>query len=438
MGFWRTEDPVLRHNSDGTTTVLKGGMFPHQRRVWESEAYIKALVGGYGSGKSITTIKRGIALCLANGGIPGMIVSPSYDVARKTIIQDMKRLLDGRKIKYEYKVQAKEFQIKYKNINGIIWIGSGDRPDSLKGPNLAWAAIDEPFIQDRDVFLQMMARVRHGSAKHREILLTGTPEQLNWGYDILAGDEAENFDTELIQASSRDNLVNPKVYLESLEKGYDSKMREAYINGEFVDLSSSRIYYGFSRDGNVSDFSYPGEIELRVGMDFNVNPMSATIFYVEGSKVFVLDEIKISDSNTEGMAIAVRKKIEQYNPLQKDTFIKVYPDPTGRARKTSAPVGVTDHTILASKKFTVYSASGIVSQRDSYNACNAKLERAEIIVHPRCKSLIKDYQRLTYEKTKAQLEKQGLTHMSDSLKYAIHYLFPIQIELPRGKFWVDV
>jgi len=123
MGFWRTEDPVIKNHKDGTVEIIKGGMWAHQRAIWESDSYMKALVGGYGSGKSITAIKRGIALSLENAGIPGMIVSPNYDQARKTIVTDMKAMLDGRNIKYEYKVQAKEFRIYYKGRTGIIWIG---------------------------------------------------------------------------------------------------------------------------------------------------------------------------------------------------------------------------------------------------------------------------------------------------------------------------
>ena len=437
MGFWRTEDPVINKLPDGTVEIVKGGMWPHQRKIWESDAYIKALVGGYGSGKSITAIKRGIALSLENAGIPGMIVSPNYDQARKTIVTDMKAMLDGRKIDYEYKVQAKEFLIYYKNLTGIIWIGSGDKPDSLKGPNLAWAIIDEPFIQSKDVFMQMMARVRHASAKHREILLTGTPEQLNWGYDIIAGDEAENYNVFLVQASTKDNKVNPDTYIKSLESGYDTKTKQAYMNGEFVDLSASRVYYAYERAKNVKDVEYDGQ-ELQVGMDFNVDPMSAVIFYVDGSTVNVVEEVKISDANTDAMANRVREIIEHRNPSQVGSYIKVYPDPTGRGRKTSAAVGQTDHTILKDHKFTVLIPSGNINNRDAYNIVNKKLEDGELIIDTSCKQLQKDYARISYDKSKAKLEAEGLTHMSDAMKYAMYYLFPIKFKIERSRKWVNI
>jgi len=422
--FFRLEDPVI---VDGE--LIKGGMFAHQREVWTCGSRNIALIGGYSSGKSITAIKRAIVLSLANAGIPGMIISPTFDVARKTIVIDMILMLEGRGIKYEYREQKKEFKIFYKGLTGIIWLGSGSNPESLKGPNLAWAIVDEPFIQPKDVLIQMKARIRHSGASHRELLLTGTPEQLNWGYDVIAGDEKEQHQFHVIRASTRDNKINPEDYLEDLERSYDSELKKAYMHGEFVDLTGSRIYYGFRIDKNnnyknVRKFDYIAGREIEVGMDFNVNPMSAVLFYREGNNVFVLDEIKIDDSNTDQMAKECRSRVLSYNPNQTG-WIKVYPDPTGKARKTSAAVGTTDFTILEHNMFSIHAPNKSPSTKDSANAVNKKLEDLSIIIHPRCKILMKDFARLSYKITKAKAEKEGLTHMSDAFKYAIHYLYPI-------------
>lgn len=46
--FWRLEDPVLAE--DGT--VQLGGMFEHQRKLWSSKKFIKALVTGYEIGRA--------------------------------------------------------------------------------------------------------------------------------------------------------------------------------------------------------------------------------------------------------------------------------------------------------------------------------------------------------------------------------------------------
>ena len=194
MSFWRQEDPIL----DAAGLVTKGGMWQHQRDWWNSPAFIRALVMGYGGGKTLISGKRAISMARTNAPVPYMYVSPSYKVAKRTIIPTIKELLDGRKIPYRYNKSDFEFKIKAGKRTGIIWVGSGDVPDSLKGPNICGANIDEPFIQDKSVFDQILARVRDPRARIREITLTGTPEDLNWGFDICEGDDRHKYDIELI------------------------------------------------------------------------------------------------------------------------------------------------------------------------------------------------------------------------------------------------
>ena len=86
-----------------------------------------------------------------NSPHPGMYVSPTWALATKTIILTLKELMDRAELDYKFNQQRGEFIID--NWNGRIWIGSGDKPDSLRGPNLSWAGIDEPFIQRKEVFI---------------------------------------------------------------------------------------------------------------------------------------------------------------------------------------------------------------------------------------------------------------------------------------------
>jgi len=424
MSFWRMEDPVFQEDIvDGnkTKTLIKGGMFKHQRAFWASKSRIKLLVGGYGSGKTMTCAKRSIATALHNAPAPIMIVSPSYKVAKRTIIPEIKNLLNGRNIKYEFKVQDSEFNIYYKGRHAVIWVSSGDNPELLKGPNLACAYIDEPFIQDREVFMQLMARLRHPGASLIELGLFGTPEQLNWGYDISEGEDKDDYDIEVIRAKTTDNKANPDSYIESLKNMYDDKLVQAYMNGEFVNLAKGTIYYGFKRDDHIKNFDYIPGREIMVGMDFNVNPMSAVLFYEYDSVIYVLEEIELMNSNTQLMAETVRDRIFSYNKNQTG-WIKCYPDPAGNQRKTSANIGTTDLSILEQNNFTIFAHSKTKSVRDTYNAVNTALYKDKLIIHPRCRALIKGLERLNFE----EFKKQGdLTHMTDAMKYPIHYIMPI-------------
>ena len=93
MSFWNKEPPVIDPDSQA---VLKGGMLPPQREWWDTKGFIRALVAGYGSGKTYIAAKRAIALALYNAPSPHLIVSPSYKMARRTIIPMLLALCQGK------------------------------------------------------------------------------------------------------------------------------------------------------------------------------------------------------------------------------------------------------------------------------------------------------------------------------------------------------
>jgi len=429
--FWRLEDPEIDKK---TKKVIKGGMFQHQREIWNAKNFIRLLVGGYGSGKTLLAAKRAISLALHNAPVPILVVSPSYRVCKRTIMAQIKYLLDGRKIKYKHNIQNQEIIIYYKNLQGIIWFGSGDNPDLLKGPNVGAAIIDEPFIQSVEVFNQLLARIRHPASKHLELLLTGTPENLNWGYEIAKNNE-NKYDIKVVHAATFDNKALPEQFIKQIKSAYDEKLAEAYLLGKFVNLSTGTIYYNFDFNENVQDIKYDGESELMVGIDFNVNPMSAVIFYEKNNTVYILEEIQLPNANTELMAQTLREKIENYNKSYINNQIKCYPDPAGRQRKTSAPVGQTDLTILQYNKFTIYAPNKTNSNKDCINAVNKLLGEKRLIINNKCKNLIKSLEQLDWENLNKQ---QDLTHLADALKYPISYRHPINRPITPQMTYVDI
>ena len=411
MGMWRQEDPVL--NSAGQ--VIKGGMWEPQRRCWNSKAFIKALVTGYGGGKTFFQGKRAIAMARHNPQSPYMIVSPSYKLAKRTVIPTIEELLEGRKIRHRYNKSEFEFKIAG---GGTIWIASGDEPKSLPGPNLCGAGIDEPFLQDRAVFMQMLARVRCRKARHREILLTGTPEDLNWGYDICEGDERDKYDLELIQAASGTNRALPKEYLETLGNAYDDKMKAAYMDGKFVNMTTGRIYYSFDKGRNVQAHAFPPGTPSLVGQDFNVDPMASVLFWVSGPHMHIYQEIELPNSDTD-------HAIKEARDLAKERGSELsvaYPDPSGKARKTSA-LGKTDFTIIKDNGVEVKARLKAPAIRDRMNAVNMKFKAGELTIDPSCKKLIKYLDQLSWEKLRKQ---EAMTHLTDAVGYPVEYLYPIK------------
>lgn len=420
--FWRTEDPIL----DAKGLVSKGGMFEHQRKWWNSPKFMKALVTGYGGGKTLIGSKWSISMALTNAShvdiVPHACVSPSFKIARKTIIPTITSLLDGKKtirkdLSYRYNKSEHEFLIRCGGRRAIIWISSGDNPDSLKGPNLGSALIDEPFIQDREVLDQMIARVRHPLAKIKHIGLTGTPEELNWGYDICEGEDKDKYDVDLIQASTLANKAIDRSYYDRIKKAFTEKAALAYLEGQFVSLSEGQVYYAFDPlpGGNIQDLPDPGG-ELEIGMDFNVNPMAANVFWRVGDKVHIIDEIELPNSDTEEMCSHIKK-------LYPGRVIRnVYPDASGRARHSSAPGGKSDFNYIEAAGFKYWCHTTNPPRRDRYNITNGKLKNKTLTISPKCKKLKHYFMEYSYEK---MLKQQAMSHLLDASTYPIAYLFPV-------------
>ncbi len=238
------------------------------------------------------------ALSILNAPHPCMIVSPTYKMAKRTIIPTIKDLLEGKNVRYTYHSSDHYFTIYHLGHIGTLWVGSGNDPDSLKGSNLASAGIDEPFLQKYEVLTQLSARVREPQATHSEICAAGTPEGIGgWGYDICEGELKDSYDIGVFRAKTSENLALPEHYLDNLRNTYDKKMLEAYFDGEFVTISNLLVYYNFT-DNNVVDLPDPGG-ELCIGLDFNVNPMAGVVFWKHGNRMHYIDEIEQPNSDTE-------------------------------------------------------------------------------------------------------------------------------------------
>jgi len=159
-----------------------------------------------------------------------------------------------------------------------------------------------------------------------------------------------------------------------------------------------------------------------IGMDFNVSPMTAVVAQRAGDQCQIIHEIVLMNSNTQEIMDEINRKYEGRQGA-------VHPDPSGVARKTSAPVGETDFTLIEQAGWPVYRATTylLVDRINSVNAmlCNAQGQR-RLLISPSCTHLIKALDGLTYKQdTKLPDKSSGLQHITDALGYLIMGAFPM-------------
>ena len=413
--FWRTDDPTL----DARGLVVKGGMWRHQREWWELKNFIRILVGGYGSGKTIELCKRMISLALINAPVPVAIVSPTFPMARQTTIRTLVELLKGKEtlikgFTWKHNKSTFEFEIRHGGRTGTILIYSGDHPERLKGPNLSAAGIDEPFLQDEEVFTQMVARVRHPDSKRIEINLTGTPEQLNWGYDLAEGELNDRHDVGVVRGSTRDNRALDTEYTKRLEGSFDDKAQAAYIDGEFVNLAAGLVFHAFDPTKHIIKRQIPDSAALWLGMDFNVNPMAFVVGYETGDGLHILRDYEIPNSDTQD---ACRVALSDFPKLG-----EVFPDPSCRQRSTSSPGGKTDEHYLREAGLHVSAPTAPWPLRDSFNAVNGAFRNGKLTISPECKRLKKYLCTFSHELMPRQ---ESMKHLLDAMRYPVTSMFPV-------------
>lgn len=413
------EDPEL--DSDGA--VMRGGMWPHQREWWNMPNFVKALVTGYGGGKTMTLGKRAIFTALVNAPVPVMTVSPTYPMAEATVVETITELLDGRctlEKHMKFRLLKKtpfQFDITNRSRSASIKCYSGEKPARLKGPNIGPAYIDEPFIQHHDVYKQVIARVRHPLAKLKEIGLTGTPEGVvGWGFELCEGEMGAKQKVGLVQASTTENRALSPDYVERMESAYDDAALAAYRDGQFVNMAQGRVYHSFDSTVHVKDEEMPDGAELCVGMDFNVDPMAYVVFWRKGQRVHFVAEYERPDSDAEECASYIRD--------EQPTVRKIYADASGAQRSHAGGKGKSAHAYLRKAGFQVVCRPSNPAIVDRVNAVNGGFRHGRVTVARECRKL-RSYLLANTHKEKHKKSQEAMGHLLDAFGYPIAYLFPV-------------
>lgn len=355
-------------------------------------------------------------------------VSPSYRMSKTIVFKKLKnKLLDLRWVK---KINETELSFLLKN-GSTISLKGADNYDSLRGVGLDGLVMDEAADIDSEAWVEVLRPAladRQGTA-----LFLGTPKGLNWFKDLF--DQAEQFPNEWASFSftTLDGGQVSEEEIASARRDMDQRTFEQEFLASFVNFSG-RVFYAFDRKYNLKTWEGPLPREIHIGMDFNIDPMSAIVAVKQNNVLHVIDEIKIYGSNTDEMVDEIKTRYAQM-------AIAVYPDPAGKAGSTKAG-GRTDHSILRTAGFTVKAPHSHNAVRDGVNAVNAKLRSSSgittLFIDPRCKYAIECLEKHTYkEGTSIPDKDSGFDHMNDALRYMVDYLFPIRqpVSPPSVRTW---
>lgn len=392
-----------------------------QRRFHFSRKPKVYLSGGYGSGKTFALIMKAFFLMNENPGLPGGLLVPNLKMFKRDVLPAMREVCKENDIELIY--NAQDYFFFFPLLKNYIYVfHSEDNGDSIRGPNLSFGLINEVTMCSKGAFDAFMARIRLKKAGLLQLAMSGTPEGFNWAYEYFI--ESPREDTDLIFGNSRENTHVADSYVKGLEDSYDTLMQQQYIDGKFVSMSGARALWSFDRFKHVSATAERIEgAPIWVSLDFNVNPMAATIWnrmpHTSGKLLRAFDEVCLNSSDTHQIAAVLK---ERYG-----TQITIFPDPAGDARSTKSR-GHTDISILREAGFTdIRYKKAITSVRDCLNASNNLLDKNLIEVHPRCKNFIADAEQCILRSGGLEIDKKNVmrSHWLDGFKDMVDYEFPI-------------
>ena len=345
-------------------------------------------------------------------------VAPTFKMAREIAWTKLKDMLH--QFNWIENVNESNLQIKIKKTGSKISLKGCENYDALRGVGIDFLILDEFADIDEKAWTEVL---RASIADTQgDVLMCGSPKGYgNWSYRMyLKGKEDEEWDS--FQFTTLQGGMVPKDELEQAKQDVDIRTYRQEFEGTFENYAGA-VYYNFHPVDNVKQKDIDWNKPLHIGLDFNVDPMSASVAQIEKDTIHFKDEIVIYSSNTDEMVEEIRNR---YGSKQK---IFCYPDPACRQRKTSAG-GRTDLTILQNAGFNVKCKIKHSPIRDRINAVNSRLKSAtgkrHIFVNPSCKIIIRGLQRQIYkENTNIPDKEEGFDHMNDSIGYLIEIVKPL-------------
>ena len=387
-----------------------------QKQVLECDKRFRVLITGRRFGKTFLAVTE-LAKFARYPKKKVWYVAPTYRMAKDIVWFELVDKLT--KHKWIKKTNNSDLSILLRNGSQISLRGA-DNENSLRGVGLDFLVMDEFADVKEHAWYEVLRPTL--SDKNGSALFCGTPRGYgNWSYNLFT---KENDQWASFQFTTLDGGQVSANEIEQAKADLDERTFNQEYMASFVNYAG-QIYYNFDRKENVIDKYEPKTAEIHIGMDFNIDPMSAVVTEIQGDNVYIYDEIILYSSNTDEM-------VQEIKTRYSGKHIFIYPDPASKQRKTSAG-GTTDLSILKNAGFNMRVRNNHPLIRDRINAVNTKLKNANgkrtLFIANNCKNVLKSIERQIYkEGTSVPDKDNNYDHMNDALGYLVEYLFPVRRE----------
>ncbi|MCI0527106.1 MAG: hypothetical protein L0Y56_06650, partial [Nitrospira sp.] len=306
---------------------------PTIRDFSRSDAFIRGLMGPFGSGKSsgcvIEIVRRAQAASPGSDGIrrsQWAVVRNTYPMLRDTTVPVFMRWLPPHyfgnysEVNHEYHVKG------IKGVDLLIKFRALDRPDHVSNLLSIWltaAWVNEAREVPWAIIAALQGRVgrytpNDGSSSSWDgvIMDTNPPDTDSWWYKLFeereipggSEDGGELPDFSLFRqpggmspfAENKNNLKEG--YYDRLSRTMDANSKRVYVDGEYGFVLDGKLVYPEYRDElHCKDLKYFPGGDIYVGWDFGLTP-ACVMAQVKGGRINVIDELCAKDMGVDSFS----------------------------------------------------------------------------------------------------------------------------------------
>lgn len=406
---------------------------PSQRQFANLNARFALYCAGKGTGKSYLMGFLAVTDALHCKDATIGVYEPDYDKIRRVAVPSVKRWLEEFGIKYIYNSTTHDIFTSSLNCGNFIFKSMND-PESLVGYQTYRQHIDELDTMSTDkaeeAFIQLLGRNRlspNKLPKEHKIFnedygcweafnstrVYTSPEGFKFCYKNWVENKQPGF--EMVKGCTLENTTLPKGHIQSLYNIYTEAQARAYIYGEFVNFDSGTVYYCYDPIKHDSNEEIREGDTLRIGMDFNVRKMAATIYIVRGDKWHAVEELfDILDTPT---IIKIIKDRWQ----DKGHEIIIYPDASGTSNSAMDASG-SNIALLQQAGFKIRAHRKNAYIKDRVLVTNKAFEDMRVFVNKdKCSNASKCLIQQTYGKDGKPDKNSSTDHPNDATTYPIEY-----------------
>lgn len=253
------------------------------------------LIGGYGCGKSFSGVLLILKLYYMYNGknVIFGLGGTSQTLLRKTLLADLFKTLEQGGISYSH--NKLEHIVTIGTVQ-FIYIGTAS-PEQIYAYNFSGFICDEldELPQDKAIeafsAIQERTRVVLPNGRNPFSIFVTTAQGLRGTYRILMDMKERGVPYVKVRGLTKDNTSLSPDYVNRLYSLYTENERSAFLEGNFVDLYTGRVYPEYAEQRHlIAPFEINPIEPIYVGQDLNSGFSKGIAFIVRGNRLFAIKE----------------------------------------------------------------------------------------------------------------------------------------------------